>query len=190
MDYLTKEKKLNQLLKFVYDGTTVTSNLLELSQQEFASLLESATNSGYIRGASITKAKMTPIIWTDNVELTEAGAEKIHPSEKNNQSIQTTNTFNFNSSGDYRGAAFGNNNTVTNSWNTSLEELKEYIDALPPEDQRVGKELIEIVETKDFKPNVLERFSEFLEKHPKVVTLAGNAIVWALFNTDKLPLIN
>lgn len=82
MDYLTKEKKLNQLLKFVYDGTTVTSNLLELSQQEFASLLESATNSGYIRGASITKTKMTPIIWTDNVELTEAGAEKIHPSEK------------------------------------------------------------------------------------------------------------
>ncbi|EMF0609512.1 TPA: hypothetical protein QFP65_001992 [Enterococcus faecium] len=188
MDYLTKEKKLNQLLNFVYDGTTVTSDLLELSQQEFASLLESATKSGYIRGASITKTKMTPIIWTDDVELTEPGAEKIHPSEKNSQSIQTTNTFN--SSGDYRGATFGNNNTVTNNWNTSLDELKEYIDALPPEDQRVGRELIEIVETKDFKPNVLERFSEFLEKHPRVVTLAGNAIVWALSNTDKLPLIN
>ncbi|MFB5400553.1 hypothetical protein [Enterococcus faecalis] len=190
MDYRTKEKKLKQLLNFIYDGITVTSDLLELSQQEFASLLESATKSGYIRGASITKTKMYPIIWTDDVELTEEGAEKIHPSKKNSQSIQTTNTFNFNSSGDYRGATFGNNNTVTNNWNNSLDELKEYIDALPPEEQQVGKELINIVETKDFKPNVLERFSDFLEKHPKIVTLAGNAIVWALSNTDKLPLIN
>lgn len=82
MDYRTKEKKLKQLLNFIYDGTTVTSDLLELSQQEFASLLESATKSGYIRGASITKTKMYPIIWTDDVELTEEGAEKIHPSEK------------------------------------------------------------------------------------------------------------
>lgn len=55
---------------------------------------------------------------------------------------------------------------------------------------KLAKELINIVETKDFKPNVLERFSDFLEKHPKIVTLAGNAIVWALSNTDKLPLIN
>ena len=109
---------------------------MELSQQEFASLLESATKSGYIRGASITKTKMYPIIWTDDVELTEEGAEKIHPSEKNSQSIQTTNTFNFNSSGDYRGATFGNNNTVTNNWNNSLDELKEYIDALATSWQR------------------------------------------------------
>lgn len=82
MDYRTKEKKLKQLLNFIYDGITVTSDLLELSQQEFASLLESATKSGYIRGASITKTKMYPIIWTDDVELTEEGAEKIHPSKK------------------------------------------------------------------------------------------------------------
>ena len=49
---------------------------MELSQQEFASLLESATKSGYIRGASITKTKMYPIIWTDDVELTEEGQRK------------------------------------------------------------------------------------------------------------------
>ena len=60
LDYRTKEKKLKQLLNFIYDGITVTSDLLELSQQEFASLLESATKSGYIRGASITKPKCTP----------------------------------------------------------------------------------------------------------------------------------
>ena len=55
-----QRKKLKQLLNFIYDGITVTSDLLELSQQEFASLLESATKSGYIRGASITKPKCTP----------------------------------------------------------------------------------------------------------------------------------
>ena len=111
---------------------------------------------------------MYPIIWTDDVELTEEGQRKFIL-QKNSQSIQTTNTFNFNSSGDYRGATFGNNNTVTNNWNNSLDELKEYIDALPPEEQQVGKELINIVETKDFKPNVLERFSDFLENILKLL---------------------
>lgn len=79
-----------------------------------------------------------------------------------------------------RGSAFGNDNVVTNNWSNSIKDLKDFIATLPMEDQKTGSEIVEIIEKKEIKPGVFNKFTDFLEKHPNVVGMLGNAVVWAL----------
>jgi hypothetical protein len=94
------------------------------------------------------------------------------------QAISST-TYNFNN-GDFRGSGFGNNLTINNNWNASIEELKDYIASLSPEEQKTGNEIVEIIESKDIKPGVLSKFANFIEKHPKLVNMIGQAAVWTM----------
>lgn len=184
MYYPTKQKKIDEILKFIYDGKTINQTLLEINASDFATIIESATKLGYITGANIIQTKDYPIIETEKIELTELGAEKINPTKPVEKTSQTTNNFNFNSAADYRGSTFGSENTINNEWVSSLEELREYIETLSPEDQKTGEEIIEIVEKRDFPPNILNRFYKFLEKHPEIGSIIGKLVVGTLTNQE------
>ncbi|WP_173418122.1 hypothetical protein [Enterococcus faecium] len=51
---------------------------------------------------------------------------------------------------------------------------------MSPEEQKTGNEIVEIIESKDIKPGVLSKFANFIEKHPKLVNMIGQAAVWTM----------
>lgn len=183
MDYSTKENKMKEVLKQLYDGIEgkeITPTKLECSTKDFNSILEMAQENGYINGFKIAPTKDGGVSWTDKVTLTQKGATYLKPIKR----PQTTNTFNI--TGNVHGSAFGSDITLTNNWSHSVENLKEYVSELPEEDKKIGTELIEAVKAEKLEKGVFSKFSSFLEKHPKLVELTGKAIVWSLLNANKL----
>ncbi|WP_251868026.1 hypothetical protein [Enterococcus malodoratus] len=178
MNYVTRKEKTLEILEQLYEHGEIVEKTLELSTVEFADLLESAADDGLITGQKIIKTKDSSVVWHDKVKLTDKGAELIKPSPKKEEAISST-TYNFNN-GDFRGSGFGNNLTINNNWNASIEELKDYIASLSPEEQKTGNEIVEIIESKDIKPGVLSKFANFIEKHPKLVNMIGQAAVWTM----------
>ncbi|EAH2637972.1 hypothetical protein JZB01_002766 [Listeria monocytogenes] len=182
MNYQTQEDKIKEVLEQLYSTNKIDRNKLELASEDYVTILEAAQREEYIVGVKITKSKSSPIVWDDDVRITTKGANFIHPTEK---LMHAANNFHFHN-GDFRGSGFGSDIIVTNNWSDSVDDLKKYISTLPKEDFETGNELIEIVETQDFKKGSLSRFTGFLEEHPNVVGYVGKAIVWSLSNTDKL----
>lgn len=178
MNYVTRKEKTLEILNQLYEHGKIVEESLEINTAEFADLLESAADDGLITGQKIIKTKDSSVVWHDKVKLTDKGAELIKPSPKKEEVLSST-TFNFNN-GDFRGSGFGNNLTINNNWNAAIEELKDYIAGLSPEEQKTGNEIIEIIESKDIKPGKLSRFAGFIEKHPKLVNMIGQAAVWTM----------
>lgn len=118
------------------------------------------------------------IPWDDSDSITYKGAEFIDP-QLTIKETTSNNSFTFNN-GDFRGAGFGSEFTINNEWNEGLEELKNYVKNLPPEDKEVGEEIIDIVEKEELKPSILNRFASFIEKHPNMFGLIGKSVVWTL----------
>ena len=185
MDYLTLEKKIKEIFGQLYETGKIDYSKLDLSRNEYAKILEVAQNEGYIMGVKITKTKTYHVVWEDDARLTQKGVDFIHP---NRTGTQSTNNFHFHN-GDFRGAGFGSDITITNNWSNSLDDLKDYVSTLSNEELDTGNELVNIVEKGELKEGIFSRFVTFFEKHPNVVGLIGKAIVWSFSNSDKLPLL-
>lgn len=176
MNYEKKQEIKRKVLKQLYDTGKIDESLSELSQAEYAYLLKELQDDNFISGIRFTNTKTTPVFWCDKARLTNEGANFINPSKKK---VANTTVYNI-QGGDMRGSAFGNDNVVTNNWSNSIKDLKDFIATLPMEDQKTGSEIVEIIEKKEIKPGVFNKFTDFLEKHPNVVGMLGNAVVWAL----------
>lgn len=177
MDYQTQTQKIEELLELRYRGEDATNDNLELSPSEYFQIVREAKKRGYI-DVNIVDTKTGSFINGD-IRITEKGAEFIQPTKETEEMIEMQ--FNI-QNGDFRGASLGSGNTVNNNWSSSIEQLKEYIDGLGAEDQKIGNELINTIETNEIKPGLLSKFVNFLEKHPNVVSYVGNTLVWTLAN--------
>lgn len=176
MNYDTKQEIKRKVLKQFYDTGKIDKSLSELNQAEYAYLLKELQDDNFISGIEFTNTKTTPVFWYDKARLTDKGAKFINPPK---EKVASTTVFNI-QNGDMRGSTFGNNNVVTNNWSSSIKDLKDFITTLSTEDQKTGNEIVEIIEKKEIKPGVFNKFTDFLEKHPNVVGMIGNAVVWAL----------
>lgn len=187
MDYSTRENKMKEVLKHLYNGVEggeLTPEKFTWSIKDFNSILTMAQDNGYIKGFKMTKTKDGGVSWTDEVTLTQEGAAYLKPNKQSVPLSQTTNHFNI--TGNVQGSAFGTNATVNNNWSDSMETLKEYISKLPEEDKEIGNELVKVVETEKLEKGMLSKFSDFLGRHSELVELTGKVIVWSLANIDKL----
>lgn len=178
---MEKKQLRAAILKEIDKGNKILiEDDFSVTSAQFDEAISFLQREGYLKG--ITWASDRPLLEEGLVYLTEKGENYLNPTEKPTQGNTTYNI----QGGNFSGASLGSNNIVTNNWNNSIADLKEYVSELPKEEEKIGNELIEIVEAGNLEKGISSKFSSFLEKHPNLVELTGKALVWSLLNADKL----
>lgn len=111
MGYLTKERKIKDMLKQLYDIGKLIPNELEVSNENFASILKAASKEGYINNVKLKATKSGTIITCGEAEITKKGVEFLYPEER---PIVSNNTYNI-QGGNFNGASLGPDSKVINN---------------------------------------------------------------------------
>ncbi|MFV8261611.1 hypothetical protein ACNNMU_09410 [Aerococcus viridans] len=159
-----------------FDSNT---SLPDLKRNELKNLILMCENEQYLSHRSGKNGQPLVISFMDggwilhpSTFVTRSGTQFLEGFDRNNS--QPSQTFNIQS---VQNSALGNYNTVNNYSNKPIEDLQKYISELADKkDKEIGNELLETLKTEEIKPGFLNRFENFLSKHPKSVDLVASFV--------------
>ncbi|MDT2557053.1 hypothetical protein P7D63_20425 [Enterococcus raffinosus] len=186
MNYEQEQQYLKEVLSKLKEAGSIQFSDFNMSSSEYCRVMETALENEYVSGVNISGSSgRGGIVHDKEARLTTKGNSFL---DSKTQTNPGTTNITFNAPAEFHGSALGSGNTITNSFNSSLSELKEFIAGeLSGEDQATANEIVEIIETKEIKPGIFTRFAGLFDKHPGLVKSVGSAVAWVLTNPDKLP---
>lgn len=190
MNYKEEQSKKKEILTELYEnGVLEFARFNNISWEDYVSIVEGCQIDGYISGVQFSKGgsgNMSKVAYTDRARITEKGAALVE-GKNNEEKINSIQNINFN--GTVESAVIGNENTVNNTFNKSIEDFKSFVSELPPEEQATGKEILELTAEGKIDDGVINKFESFLIKYPKVIGFIKGASGFVFTNFVKLNML-